>query len=61
MSLLQLILKAQDPDESLAKTRRMLNQFEVQSEVKMAMLAGYETTSTPLTWFCLVQHPHVQE
>jgi cytochrome P450 len=62
-SLLQLILDAQDPDESTASCRRMLNKIEVLSEVKTISIAGFETSATTITWalFALVKHPDVQQ
>jgi cytochrome P450 len=61
-SLLQLILDAQDPDESTASCRRMLNKIEVLSEVKTISIAGFETSATTITWalFALVKHPDIQ-
>jgi cytochrome P450 len=61
-SLLQLILDAQDPDESTASCRRMLNKVEVLSEVKTISIAGFETSATTITWalFALVKHPDIQ-
>jgi cytochrome P450 len=62
-SLLQLILDAQDPDESTSSCRRMLNKIEVLSEVKTISIAGFETSATTITWalFALVKHPDVQQ
>lgn len=65
-SLLQLMLVAQDPEDSTTRTKnkgRGLNEIELRDETKTFLLAGHETTSTWVYWaiYALAKHPDVQE
>jgi len=63
MSLLEVLLDAEDTDPTHQSKKRYLDNTELRSEVKTFITAGHDTTSTLLTWcaFVMCKYQDVQE